>query len=510
MSGVADGQGQGGRAMGGVHGHHFAHGHGGGHLIACIQGVVLRACGAGQCHVGDRWNRGVDGPSTAVAVGAGRDIARQIGLSHLHRASGIGAVGQIETVGGACLRRAPSGAAAGAVLPSRACLWRGDIHRPVAGDAVAGIGACVLGQFQAGCGGCGGVDGPSTAVASGDRCVAGQIGLSHLNQAHAVSAFAQAEISRVAEGGLRGAPGPAAVVAVLPGLANIQTTHRDAGVLGHAICATGAGVGSQGHARCSWLGGVDGPAAGAAADRGEVPCRVGLAHLHRACGIDTLRHSEDGGGVGLGCAPVGAAVGAVLPSGTRLHPADRHNPGLGDVVGVAAACVGGQGQARCRWRGVVQAEGLAVDRANVACAVNHLDLQGVATTDGLPSQAPGVLSNCGDGRAPVAAVVQRHFHCFVAGKCCAQGAADVLRSGLGDEVGAAAARVCAEGRGGDGGRGCNRVHDVGMAVDRAIVACCIDHLHFQGVAAGQCLSGKAPGVLTDRGVGRVPGAAVVQ
>ena len=233
--------------------------------------------------------------------------------------------------------------------------------------------------------------------------------------------------------------------------------------------------------------------------------------MHRTTGVGTLGQGEAGGGGCLCGTPVGAAIGAVLPSGTWFHTAHCHARGAGDVVSWAVACVDGQGQAWGRWRGGVQGEGLAVDSAVVACGIGHLHFHGVAAGEGLPAEAPGVLSHGGGGRGPGAAIVQGHRNSLASGQVVAQGAADGLRRRFGDEVTGAAARVCTEGSGGDGGGRRGGVQGIGLAEHGAcIVARSIAHLDLQSIAAGQCLPGEAPGVLTHGGGGRGPGAAVVQ
>ena len=265
----------------------------------------------------------------------------------------------------------------------------------------------------------------------------------------------------------------------------------------------------DGHAADRGCSGVNRPAAGAAADGGDVARCVSLPNLHRATGVGALGQGEAGRGRRLGGTPGAATVAAVLPGCTRFHTAERHARAAGDVVCVAAACVAAQGQARCRWRGGVQGVGSAVDRAVVACGIGHLHFQGVAAGQCLPGEAPGVLSHGGGGGGPGAAVVQGHRHGFTCRQVATQGAADGLRCRLGDEVGAAAC-VCTEGRRGDGGGRCDRVQGVSLAVDRAVIACGVRQLHLQGVAADDGLPGQAPGVLPNRAGGRGPGAAVVQ
>ena len=71
-----------------------------------------------------------------------------------------------------------------------------------------------------------------------------------------------------------------------------------------------------------------------------VACPIGLAHLHRACGVVARSQRE-----AADCTidPGAARVDAVLPSATGFQAADVDRTHIGDAIASAAACVGAQG-----------------------------------------------------------------------------------------------------------------------------------------------------------------------
>nr|GEU28339.1 hypothetical protein [Tanacetum cinerariifolium] len=93
----------------------------------------------------------------------------------------------------------------------------------------------------------------------------------------------------------------------------------------------------------------------------------------------------------------------------------------------------------------------------VAGRIGHAHLHGAAAGQRYAGQAPAGAAGGGGGVDPGRAIVERNLHRLVAGQRGAQGAADGLRSDVGDQVAVADARI---GRERDAGGGQDRRHGV--------------------------------------------------
>ena len=460
-----------------------------------------RGHGGGGC-------RGVNRPTAAVAD-RGRYISRHIGLPHLHRARGVGALCQGKAGGGSVLCCTPSAATVAAVLPSGTSLETTDADAGGAGDVV-GIGAAgVGGQGQARGRWQRGVYRPTAGVAAGaGRHIARHIGLPHLHRTRGVRTLCQGK----AGGGcsLCSTPCAATVTAVLPACTRLHAADGHAGIVGDVVTAATARIAGQGQAGGSGCCGVQG--IGLAVHRAVIASSIRHLHLQGAASCECL--SSQAPGVlsdSRRCGAPGAAVVqrhrhhfATSQGGTQ-GAADVLCRGLGDEVACAAAgiCTEHSGAYRGGGSGSVNCPTAAV-AARYGNIARHIGLPHLYRACGVAALCQGEAGGgcslrCTPGTAAVSAVLP----C----RACLH-ASDRNTRVSGDVVRVAATRVtcqsqcrCAWQRG---------VQGIGLAVHRAIVACGVCHLYLQGVAAGECLTAQAPGVLTDGGGGRAPGAAVVQ